>query len=210
MLKILKVLSSYKRTGRGQLLHFILKRDSRVFYKKNYYTGKQGYPDCNRNPESYRIPLRVFVEYVLRHNAVCFYLINSVKVSSTFLQNQALPPYFGQHALRNGKQLIKGDQGSGHRAQGTGHRAQGTGHRAQGTGLRAQGTGLRAQGAGLGAQGTGRRAQGAGHRAFAPLCHYAVTPSHHTQTACRRALYKAGRRKPRDEPRPSPCRLREP
>ena len=189
MLKILKVLSSYKRTGRGQLLHFILKRDSRVFYKKNYYTGKQGYPDCNRNPESYRIPLRVFVEYVLRHNAVCFYLINSVKVSSTFLQNQALPPYFGQHALRNGKQLIKGDQGSGHRAQGTGHRAQGSGRRAQGS---------------------GRRAQGAGHRAFAPLCLYAVTPSHHTQTACRRALYKAGRRKPRDEPRPSPCRLREP
>ena len=100
------------RTGPGQLLHFILKRDSRVFYKKNYYTGKQGYPDCNRNPESYRIPLRVFVEYVLRHNEVSFYSINTVKVSPTFNQIQTLRPYFGQHTVLIGKQMITIDQGT--------------------------------------------------------------------------------------------------
>ena len=161
-------------------MHFILKRDSRVFYKKNYYTGKQGYPDCNRNPESYRIPLRVFVEYVLRHNAVCFYSINSVKVSPTFRQNQTLPPYFGQHTLLVGKQMIKGDQGAGRRAQGAGRRAQGSGRGAQGL------------------------------CTITPLRLYAFTPSHHTQTACRHAVYKACHRKQQDEPRPSPCRLQEP
>jgi hypothetical protein len=88
----------------------MLKRDSRVFHKKNYNTGKQGYPDRNRNPESYRIPLRVFIEYMLRHDAVGFYSVYPVKVSPTFDQNQALPPYFGQHTLLIGKQMITGDQ----------------------------------------------------------------------------------------------------
>jgi hypothetical protein len=36
----------------------------------------------------------------------------SVKVNLTFRQNQTLPPYFGQHALLIGKQMITGDQGT--------------------------------------------------------------------------------------------------
>ena len=39
-------------TGRGQLFHLISKGNSRVFYKKDYYTNKKSCPDSNRNPES--------------------------------------------------------------------------------------------------------------------------------------------------------------
>jgi len=39
-----------------------------------------------------------------------FIQLFTVKVSSTFSQNQALQPYFGQHAVMIGKQMITGDK----------------------------------------------------------------------------------------------------
>jgi hypothetical protein len=67
-------------TGRGQLFHLISKGNSRVFYKKDYYTNKKSCPDSNRNPESNSITLRVFVENMLRHNADRFYSVYSPKL----------------------------------------------------------------------------------------------------------------------------------